>query len=71
MNFTSQLLIEALVVGVLFVVLMYLTTLVHKPDSEMMYYIHFFVAGVAGHLLLELLGINRYYCKAGNACSAL
>lgn len=76
-----KLLIEAVSVGVLVVVV---GTLVSKViilfmqknpttnlNNSRKYYMELglFLTGVIVHLLCEITGINKWYCKHGNACS--
>ena len=53
----TPLLIEALVVGVVMMLLQRLTKL------------PIFWVGVVGHLLFEAVGANKWYCTKGVACS--
>jgi hypothetical protein len=39
--------------------------------SKNKYYIATFVTGAILHLLCEFSGINRWYCKNGNACNGV
>jgi hypothetical protein len=57
--------IEASVVSVLFVVLFHIirTALVFNNP-----YIQVIVTGFVGHLLFEVVTLNKYYCKHGHAC---
>lgn len=56
----KQLVIEAIVVGLVTLIGSYLFNLRKK--------LHVFVMGVLIHLCFELVGANRYYCKHGAAC---
>jgi len=60
----KNVLIEALVVGIIFLVLGILTKKMKFDENQT-----FFIAGFMGHLLCEITGINRWYCKNGNACA--
>lgn len=46
----------------------------HYPQSHGEYMVRLFaiafVAGALGHLGFEAIGVNRYYCKSGVACSS-
>lgn len=57
--------IEASVVSVLFVVLFHIvrTALVFSNP-----YIQVIVTGFVGHLLFEVVKLNKYYCQNGHAC---
>lgn len=44
----------------------------HLPNkSRGKYYIATFISGALAHLLCEYLGINKYYCLHGNACTSM
>lgn len=77
------LLIEALVVGILLVIVGYLITiainkLFNKNLSDSFinlkknrtFIIILFLSGSLTHLLFELLGSNKWYCKNGHACKS-
>lgn len=73
----QKLLIEAIVVGIMLVVvsvivanlLVPLMTPQHKFfKTDLTFIIVMFVTGVIVHLLCEATGVNRWYCKNGNAC---
>ena len=55
-----QLIIEAVVVGIVCVICSKLLDL-SKP-------LNVFIMGVLIHLLFEFVGANAYYCKNGAAC---
>ena len=78
-----ELLIEALVVGLLLVIVGYLVTIgINKlfnrnlSDSfinlkkNKTLLIIFFLSGSLTHLLFEFLGGNKWYCKNGFACKS-
>jgi flagellar biosynthesis protein FliQ len=68
MSFT-QILIESLIVGLFIAVLVALLSYFILPGSPLPKVLLIgFLAGASGHLLLELLGLNKMYCKKGNAC---
>jgi hypothetical protein len=52
----TPLLIEAIVVGVVMMLLQRLTKL------------PIFWVGVVGHLIFEVVGANKWYCRKGFAC---
>jgi hypothetical protein len=54
---------EAVVVGLMLAAAG--TTFLKKLDFKSL-----FILGAAFHLLCEMLGINRWYCANGAACSA-
>jgi hypothetical protein len=60
-----NLLIEASVVSLLCVVLF------HVVRSALLFenpYVQVIITGFVGHLLFEVVRLNRYYCKHGVAC---
>ena len=68
-----QLLYEAISVGILVIIMGYLIIYLMKEmklnmsrDNRMT--LGFFSLGVSIHLLCEFTGINKWYCKNGNAC---
>lgn len=68
-----QLLYEAISVGILVIIMGYLIIYLMKEmklnmsrDNQMT--LGFFSLGVSIHLLCEFTGINKWYCKNGNAC---
>ena len=61
-----NLLIEAIVVGLVFLILGIFAKQL-KLNEPMTW----FVAGAVGHLLFEVSGINRWYCTNGNACKLI
>jgi len=65
--------IEAIVVGLLVVILGYsiifgMQSMDLKLHKEFQMGLGLFLIGVITHLLCEWLGINKWYCKHGNAC---
>jgi hypothetical protein len=71
----SQLLLEACIVGLLNVIIGGLVSVMfmglelsksfeHWPSVLATY----FIAGILIHLLCEFSGLNKKYCKSGNAC---
>jgi len=73
---TKNILTEAVIIGVALVVVGMLLHLgaskfmKHDMNNNVVLATHFFVAGVAVHLLSEYSGINKWYCKNGIACSS-
>lgn len=59
-SYLRQLLIEALVVGLV----TGLAVVAHDPKT----FADGMLLGVGVHLAFELLGANRYYCSHGAAC---
>ena len=56
----SKVVSEAVIVGIfLQIFFSFIPTVPFKP----------FIAGALIHLIWECLGLNRWYCKHGNACS--
>lgn len=77
MNYYLRLLIEALVVGVVCLVMGIIThTVIHYTfkyfkvniNKYFVFYITLFVSGVLVHVLFDLFGLNKWYCKHGMAC---
>jgi hypothetical protein len=70
----KQLIIEAVVVGVLTVVVGLLTAAILKNvgTTHMGFYtkisVWLFCTGAAIHLVCQATGINKYYCNNGYAC---
>jgi len=68
-----QLLYEAISVGILVIIMGYLIIYLMKEmklnmSRENQMTLGFFSLGVSIHLLCEFTGINKWYCKNGNAC---
>jgi|MDTG01.4.fsa_nt_gb RsiW-degrading membrane proteinase PrsW (M82 family) len=66
--------IEAAAVGVLTVVLGYLIVFIMERskltwDKNLQMILGFFLLGAIIHLFCEFVGINRWYCNYGHACS--
>uniref|UniRef100_A0A6C0F749 Uncharacterized protein n=1 Tax=viral metagenome TaxID=1070528 RepID=A0A6C0F749_9ZZZZ len=60
-----SLIIEAVVVGVVMSLLYYgFNHLLPKKQPMKLV----FIVGFIGHLLFELMGANKWYCKHGTAC---
>lgn len=56
----TQLIMEAVIVGILFMVFfMIVSGLLPKANILQ----KLFLSGVVGHLGLEFVGVNKYYCK--------
>ena len=77
MNYYLRLLIEAIVVGVVCLVMGIITHIVlHYTfkyfkvniNKHFVFYLTLFVSGVLVHVLFDLLGGNKWYCKHGMAC---
>jgi len=64
----KNLLIEAIVAGLGFIVASEGLKMLDKKVNEHIYVVLFF-SGFTLHLLSEFLGINKWYCVNGNACS--
>ena len=76
-----QLLIEAILVGIVLVVIGYLVTFIiskiystnlpkicKKWNKNYIMEISLFFIGAFTHLFFELIGFNKWYCKKGFAC---
>ena len=68
--FPGRLLKEALVVGVALAVALALTTTIVRITNAKTALVVGAVLGAALHLLFELAGLNRAYCRVGHACLA-
>lgn len=69
-------LIEAFAVGIMLLLVsvptisvMNLEYPIDFAQNKTKYYIAMIVVGIIVHLLCELSGLNKWYCKNGNACS--
>lgn len=69
---TSNLFIEALIVGI--ILLLVSTPIMWGVKSQFgkdtNYYATTVFIGFMTHLIFEWSGMNKWYCKNGNACSA-
>lgn len=65
---SMELLIEALVVGIVMVVVGAIVKNVNFQWKNYDTEITFFLTGVFAHLLFEFTGFNKWYCKNGYAC---
>ncbi len=64
----AVLLTEALIVGVALAAALALTTTVVRITNVKTALVVGVVVGAALHLLFELSGLNRTYCRSGHAC---
>lgn len=70
MKVTQKLIIEAVAVGFGLVVLWYLFNIINKRFSNKdNIIISLFIVGALFHLIAEFSGVNKWYCRNGNACS--
>jgi hypothetical protein len=67
-RFNVKQITEALVVGVGLTILAYILQMINKDLWTKNFYMTMFALGVFFHLLAEFSGINKWYCKNGNAC---
>ena len=58
-----QLVFETIIIGILTLVLYFF---IEKNVKDM--YLRIFILGASIHLFCEFTGVNRWYCKNGNAC---
>jgi len=77
----SNVFIEAIIVGLVVIVLGYIIGLITEPflgvalpdacnswNKKYVMEINLFLIGFTAHLLFEYLGANKWYCRYGNAC---
>ena len=76
-NIMKTLLIEAIFVGILTVFVGILITFIIKNCTNTnvpkncrnhTMEMNLFITGLCVHLICEMTGINKWYCKNGNAC---
>jgi len=69
-----QLAFEAFIVGILNIIVGFIVSYISMGNSAKDFQhwnqllLTFFISGVLIHLLCEVTGINKRYCKSGNAC---
>ena len=69
-----QLAFEAFIVGILNLVIGFIISYISMGDKAKTFdhwtgvLLSFFITGVTIHLLCEITGLNKKYCKHGNAC---
>ena len=69
-----QLAFEAFIVGILNLAIGFIISYISMGDEAKDFQhwnqllLTFFISGVLIHLLCEVTGINKRYCKSGNAC---
>lgn len=73
----SQLLLEVCIVGLLNLIIGGLVSVIFMGLEKTKNFSHwpsvlasYFITGVLIHLLCEFSGLNKKYCKSGNACSS-
>lgn len=70
----SQLFIEASIVGILNLVIGFIISYISMGDKAKTFnhwtgvLVSFFITGFIIHLVCEITGLNKKYCKHGNAC---
>ena len=62
-----QILIEALIVGITLVIVFRLIHFINIEDIN----VKLFITGIIIHIIFELSGLNKIYCKNGVACETL
>ena len=70
-NLLKEAVVISLFIVVIGVVLHHLTVQFWRPhdlNNMTMYAVHLAGTAFVAHILLELSGLNRWYCKHGNAC---
>lgn len=68
MKVTQKLIIEALVVGLSLMVLWYVMNMVDQNIWKKNMLVSMFITGTVFHLIAEFSGVNKWYCRNGNAC---
>lgn len=68
MEMFGKLLFEAILVGFLFAVVMFITSRLYRTKTMGQYYFSVFLSGFILHLLMEMVGGNTSYCDYGRAC---
>ena len=71
--FSTQLWIEAFIVGIILILVSYPIMAVTKKlsyEGEGKYIGATFLIGVVTHILFEAMGANAWYCKNGAACQS-
>jgi hypothetical protein len=69
-----QLAFEAFIVGILNIIVGFIVSYISMGNSAKNFQhwnqllLTFFISGVLIHLLCEVTGLNKRYCKSGNAC---
>ena len=69
-----QLAFEAFIVGIINLVVGFIISYISMGDKAKTFdhwtgvLLSFFITGVTIHLLCEITGLNKKYCKHGNAC---
>ena len=69
-----QLAFEAFIVGIINLVVGFIISYISMGDKAKTFdhwtgvLLSFFITGVTIHLLCEVSGLNKKYCKHGNAC---
>jgi len=69
-----QLALEAFIVGILNLFIGFIISYISMGDKAKTFdhwpgvLLSFFITGVIIHLLCEVTGLNKKYCKYGNAC---
>jgi len=69
MKVTQKLIIEALVVGLGLMILWYVMNMVDQNVWKKNMLVSMFITGAVFHLIAEFSGVNKWYCRNGNACS--
>jgi hypothetical protein len=70
-----KLLIEAVSVGIILLFISILVmgcfeTIYPGKKSQRVYYVLTLLIGILTHLTCEFSGLNRWYCRNGNACAS-
>ena len=72
MNQLTNLLLEALIIGIVTIILglviRYFIELLFKPHYLTTFILILFLTGFLIHIICQITGINKWYCKNGYAC---
>lgn len=67
MSYIAKLGVEAIVVGLLFGAILAIAVYFHPIKTPVRAFVVGIIVGIAGHLLMETIGMNAWYVKNGAA----